>query len=376
MGSNMKIGLVCPYNITKGGGVQECVKAIRDGLIARGHQAYIITPRPTGEIDPPRGVIYLGNGTDFSSLATTTQLSASVTTEEIDHVLAHEKFNVLHFHEPWVPMLSRQILSRSRSVNVATFHAKLPETIMTKTLTRVVTPYTKSVLKYIHEYTAVSDAAKDFLATLMSDPITIIPNGIDLKQYKAPRTRVDNSPKQILFIGRLEKRKGVAYLLKAFAAYTEDRNDTKLLIGGDGTDREKLVQLAEDLGITDKVEFLGYISDHDKVQLLRTVDIFCSPALYGESFGIVLLEAMASGAATIAGNNPGYATVMRDLGSVSLVDPKNTKEFANRIKLFIDEPELRKLWRKWAKDSIGQYDYEQVIDQYEALYKAALKKHN
>lgn len=371
----MKIGLVCPYNITKGGGVQECVKALQAGLIARGHQAYIITPRPTGEMDPPRGVIYLGNGTDFSSLATTTQLSASITTEEIDHVLAHEKFNVLHFHEPWVPMLSRQILSRSRSVNVATFHAKLPETIMTKTLTRVVTPYTKSVLKYIHEYTAVSDAAKDFLSTLMDSPVHIIPNGIDLDHYKAPRTRPDNEPKQILFIGRLEKRKGVAYLLKAFAAYAEDRDDTELLIGGDGTDREKLVQLADDLGVSNKVKFLGYISDADKIHLLRSVDLFCSPALYGESFGIVLLEAMASGAATIAGNNPGYSTVMRDLGSISLVDPKNTQEFANRIKLFMDEPELRKLWRKWARDSIGQYDYEKVIDQYEALYKAAVKRH-
>ncbi len=372
----MKIGLVCPYNIMKGGGVQECVKALQHGLIARGHQTYIITPRPNGEMDPPHGVIYLGSGTDFSSLATTTQLSASITTEEIDHVLTHEKFNVLHFHEPWVPMLSRQILSRSRSVNVATFHAKLPETIMTRTLTRVVTPYTKSVLKYIHEYTAVSDAAKDFLSSLTNEPVHIIPNGIDLTQYKTPRTRPVNAPKQILFIGRLEKRKGVAYLLKAFAAFAGSRDDVELLIGGDGTDREKLELLRDELGIHDHVRFLGYISDDEKHRLLRSVDVFCSPALYGESFGIVLLEAMASGAPTVAGNNPGYATVMRGLGSVSLVDPKDTTEFANRLRLMIDEPELGKLWRKWAKESISQYDYEKVIDQYETLYKSAIKKHN
>lgn len=372
----MKIGLVCPYNITKGGGVQECVKAIQAGLIARGHQALIITPRPSGEIDPPRGVIFLGGGTDFSSLATTTQLSASITTEEIDHVLQHEKFNVLHFHEPWVPMLSRQILSRSRSVNVATFHAKLPESVMIKTLTSIVTPYTKSVLKYIHEYTAVSEAAKDFLSSLTADPVHIIPNGIDLTQYSSPRTRPVNNPKQILFIGRLEKRKGVAYLLRAFAQVAEGREDVRLLIGGDGTDREKLEQLTADLGITDKVEFLGYLSEERKHELLRSADVFCSPALYGESFGIVLLEAMASGIATVAGDNPGYQTVMRGLGSTSLVNPKRVKDFANRLRLFVDEPELRKLWRKWARESVQQYDYEKVIDDYEALYKAAVKKHS
>lgn len=375
MGKVMKIGLVCPYNITKGGGVQECVKAIQAGLIARGHQAYIITPRPAGEMDPPRGVIYLGNGTDFSSLATTTQLSASITTEEIDHVLQHEKFNVLHFHEPWVPMLSRQILSRSRSVNVATFHAKLPETMMVKTLSSVITPYTKSVLKYIHEYTAVSDAAKEYLASLTDEQIHIIPNGIDLSNYSAPRVRPKNSPKQILFVGRLEKRKGVAYLLRAFALVSEGRDDVELLIGGDGTDREKLELLARDLGISEKVRFLGYLSDAEKHRLLRSADVFCSPALYGESFGIVLLEAMASGAATVAGNNPGYSTVMRGIGAISLVNPKRPKEFSARLKLFLDEPELQLLWRKWARESVQQYDYDKVIDAYEALYKDAVKKH-
>ncbi len=125
----MKIGLVCPYNITRGGGVQEIVRALQTELIRRGHDVKILTPQPRELDDIDRQhVIFVGAAADYRSpLHTTSQFSVSADTYGIEQMLDEEQFNILHFHEPWVPMLSKQILSRSRSVNIATFHAKLPE---------------------------------------------------------------------------------------------------------------------------------------------------------------------------------------------------------------------------------------------------------
>ncbi len=371
----MKIGLVCPYNITKGGGVQECVKALQAGLEARGHAALIITPSPRKKAYGMKNTIFLGGMADFRSpMSTTTQIAVSADGNEIDEILAREKFDVLHFHEPWQPILSRQILSRSKSVNIATFHAKLPETMMSRTVARVVTPYTKSVLKYIHEYTAVSEAAMEYLRTMTDVPVSIIPNGIDLHHYHAPRRYPTKNEKTILFVGRLEKRKGIDYLLKAYKELCKVQDNVKLVIAGDGVDREKLELKVEEMQLKN-VKFLGYVSETRKRALMHDADIFCSPALYGESFGIVLLEAMASGLVTVAGNNPGYSAVLQGLGSVSLVNPRHTDDFVKRMLLLMNESEMRKLWRSWARSALPQYDYEAVVAQYEAVYKAACERH-
>lgn len=375
----MKIGLVCPYNIAKGGGVQEIVRAMRKELVARGHDARIITPQPKdiGDMDT-EGIIFVGQATDFHSpLHTTTQVSASADTEALEQMLETEQFDVLHFHEPWVPMLSRQILSRSKCVNVATFHAKVPETIMSRTVVKVVTPYLKSVLKYLDHLTAVSDAAAEYVGGLTDEPITIIPNGIDLKHYKRPMRRKDAQPKEtksILYVGRLEHRKGVKYLLQAYEHLAKQMSDVSLIIAGNGPDREKLELLAAELELPN-VQFLGYVSDEEKIRLLGESDLFCSPAIFGESFGIVLLEAMACGLVTVAGNNSGYAAVMQELGEISMVNPKDTEEFARRLHLLLTEEDLRKLWQKWAHSYVQQFSYPNVVEQYEALYNHAAKEH-
>lgn len=372
----MKIGLVCPYNIVRNGGVQEQVRAIRTELQKRGHDAKIITPEPRdiSECDQ-KGILFVGNSTDLRSpLHTTVQVSASMN-EEIEDMLEAEKFEVLHFHEPWVPMLSRQILSRSKAVNVATFHAALPGTRMSRTFVKIVTPYTRSTLKYIHEYTAVSEVAAEYICSLTDNPVAIIPNGIDLERFKVPVTHHDNKQhKTILYIGRLENRKGVKHLLRAFRLLTDQNPDVSLIIAGDGPYRYKLEMLAGSLDLHN-VTFTGYISDAEKIEYLRISDLFCSPALFGESFGIVLLEAMATGLVTVAGNNPGYSTILHGLGSVSLVDPKDNEEFARRLDLLLHEKQLRKIWRTWAKDQLDQYGFPQVVSQYEDLYEAALTKH-
>jgi phosphatidyl-myo-inositol alpha-mannosyltransferase len=374
----MRIGLVCPYN--NGGGVEKVVKALCDGLKERGHYVKIITPNPRPhEVNHynKEDTIFVGGGINFNSpTMTQTQLSASRDGDDIIAMLEREKFDILNFHEPPAPMLSRQILSRSNAINIGTFHSKIPETMMIRTVARVITPYTKSIMKYLHELTAVSEAGGEWASSLTNKHITIIPNGIDLKKYIKPKDRnVAASPqKNILFIGRLERRKGVKYLLRAYGYLAKQEPHVTLTITGDGPDREKLENQIKELELPN-VKFTGFVSDDDKLGLLAKADLFCSPAIVGESFGIVLLEAMATGLVTVAGDNSGYSSVMQGLGEVSLVNPRDSIEFARRLHLLLYENELRELWQKWALNYVKQFDWPKVVDQYEEFYQQALKRH-
>lgn len=373
----MKIGLVCPYNMFRGGGVQECVLALREGIQAHGHKAYVITPQPRDYTGPKvPGIIMIGGGTAFRSFHTSAQISASVDVDSLEEMLEIEKFDVLHFHEPWVPILSRQILMRSNAINIATFHAALPDRLMTKTIEKVVTPYTKSILKYLDIMTAVSPAATVYAKSLTNRRLNLIPNGIDLTKYSASNVdSVSKNTKTIFYIGRLEKRKGLKYLLDAFELIQKVHPKYRLVIAGDGPDREKLEDQVKDNKIKN-VKFLGYIDEKTKQKLFQESEIFCSPALYGESFGIVLLEAMASGCVVVAGNNAGYESVMKGSGQISIVNPKDTKQFARTLLLLASDMGLRRHWKKWAQEEVKQYDYAKVVDQYVKIYEAAYaKKH-
>lgn len=375
----MKIGLVCPYNINRYGGVLEVILALKDGLIDCGHEVKIITPKPRKE-EPKtvKDIIFLGTSTDFRSpAATTTQVSSSDDIDKIDALLEQEKFDILHFHEPWSPLLSRQLLQRSTAVNIATFHSKIPEAFMTRTVIKVVNPYLKSVLSYIDELTAVSASGADYVSSLTDQPITIIPNGIDLTKYKPSKkmAKPENAPKTILYIGRLEGRKGIKYLLRAFKVYCINHPEDQLIIVGDGPDREKLKLLSEDLELNN-VSFLGFVSEERKLELFNQADLFVSPALFGESFGIVLLEAMAMNVVTVAGSNSGYNDLMKGTGALSIVNAEDTEEFSRRLELLTYNEELRRVWQKWAKAYVKQFDYSKIVKQYEEFYQQALVKHH
>jgi phosphatidylinositol alpha-mannosyltransferase len=370
----MKIGLFSPYDMFKGGGVQEHITATQVELNKRGHDAVIITPQPRSyKGETPDGMLFIGGSADFKSpMHTVVQVSVTGSAEKIDAVLEQEKFDVLHIHEPWIPIVSRQLLSRSKAVNIGTFHARLPDTRVSKTIERVIKPYTKSILKYIDFFTAVSDPAAQYLRHLAKVNVQMIPNGIDLKKYMPDPTARFSKP-TIFYVGRLEKRKGVKYLIKAFKVLQERMPEAQLLIGGTGPDREKLEALVSEQDIQN-VQFLGYLKDADKIRIMQKADVFCSPALYGESFGIVLLEAMACGTPVVAGANPGYQTVLQGSGAIGIVNSKDLTDFARRLEIFLKDQDIQKLWKTWAKTYVKQFDYRHIVDQYEALYNEACKK--
>ncbi len=375
----MRIGITCPYHMFRGGGVQECVNALHDDLTRKGHYVRILTPRPRSyEGSIPEHIITLGVSVDTSAFSGTGwQWSFSVDTDEIDDVLAREKFDVLHFHEPWMPVWSQQVVQRSTCANVATLHALSFDNLTAKAIKNAVTPYTRQMIKYFDVFTAVSPAATTYFHSLSKRSVTIVPNGIDLNRYQVKPSSAIRNPKMktILYVGRLEERKGIKYLIRAFNELCATRDDVQLLLAGSGPDEKKLRQYVIELGVP-RVTFLGYISDEDKIHHLHKSDLFCSPAIFGESFGIVLLEAMAAGCPIVAGDNKGYQGVLRDIGALSLVNPKDTIDFARRLELMLYNEQLRKLWVKWALKYVSQFDYPNIVAGYEKVYKRAIQKHH
>lgn len=373
----MKIGLVCPYNMALGGAVQEIVKESYDELTRRGHDVVIISPHPK-QGDPTnlsQHIVYIGRAGDPKSpLGTVGQVSIA-RRNEIDEVLKRENFDVIHMHEPWVPLSNRQILKRVTCPVVATFHAKLPENWAATTIKTVGRVYTAPVLKHIDVCVAVSEPAAEHVSAVLGKPVQIIPNAVNLAAFTPAETwqPIDPRKKTLLYVGRLEARKGVKYLLSAFKLFHEKHPDTQLIIGGNGPDRAALEQQAINEG-TDAVLFMGYLEDAHKKELLQRADLFCAPAVYGESFGVILIEALASGQVLVAGNNPGYVSVMKELGATSLVNPRDSEAHAALLEKMLYDEELRGNYRSWAQQYVKQYDYSVVTDQYEKIYKQLVAK--
>jgi len=380
----MKIALVCPYNMfERAGGVGELVINLRSGLIKRGHKVKIITPRPLSfEGDTPEDYILLGTSAKFNAgLATDGTWTFNIGADEIKEVLDREKFDVINFHEPWAPILARQMLQQSDTVHVGTFHANLIDSAAAKSLVNLFLPYGKGIGEKLDLVTSVSPAPAQVL--IDKDPdhrlvknMVFIPNGINIKAFEAKPSLAIKHPKvkTILYVGRLEGRKGVKYLIRAYQDLAAKRKDVQLFIAGSGPDEEKLRMYVKENDIP-RVTFLGFITEQDKIHHLHRADVFCSPATRGESFGIVLLEAMAAGAPIVAGDNIGYLSVMKGTGSISLVNPKDTVDFSRRLEIMAFNEDIRSVWLKWASSYIKQFDYPKIVMQYEEAYKKAIKLH-
>ncbi len=380
----MKIALVCPYNMfDKVGGVQTLVMELADGLRKRKHEVKIITPRPFGfKGVAPKDYILLGTSTKFGAgIGTTGTWTYDIDGKAAKRVLAREKFDVINFHEPWAPILARQLLPLSKAAHVGTFHANLSDNQAAKYLVNLFLPYGRGIGEKLHMITAPSVAGATVL--LNKDPghrlvknIRYIPNGINTKLYRPLKKRTPLSgadTKTIVYVGRLEKRKGVEWLIKAFAELQREMPEAYLLIAGQGAQKSKLEQQVATQGIAN-VNFLGFVSDEQKRHLMGNADVFCAPAMYGESFGIVIIEAMAMGAPVIAGNNLGFESVLTGRGRLGLIDSEATADFANRLSVFLNDETINRLSRDWSLKEIKKYDYAKILDMYEEAFRQALQQ--
>ncbi len=334
----MKIGLVSPYVYPLPGGVTQHVRYLYENLRLRGHEVRILTSSHGLQRSSEGDVVRLGKGFSMPSNGSVGTITLSPRyVSQVRELLHHEQFDVLHFHEPFVPFLSLVILRESRSVNIGTFHAYGGWSPAYEFGSRALRGYADR----LHGRIAVSAAARHFIDRYFPGDYKVIPNGVDVTRFRGavPLTRWQDGTRNILFVGRFEPRKGVLDLLKAYRILRKTGCECRLLLVGGGPQEREARRYVATRRLKG-VEFLGRVSDDEKAQLFRTCDVYVAPATGRESFGIVLLEAMAAGAPIVASDIHGYKGVVRRGREALLVEPGEPKEIAAAIARLLRDREL------------------------------------
>jgi phosphatidylinositol alpha-mannosyltransferase len=292
--------------------------------------------------------------------------------------LRREEFDVLHLHEPLasaLPLTMLHLTGITNTLYVGTFHAWARRSLTSTSDWAYYSakPILGRYFRRLHGRVAVSPAAAEFVSRFFPGGYRIIPNGVDLDRFSdgvAPLAQYADGRINIVFLGRLEQRKGLKYLLRAIPIIRQHYPNTRFLIGGDGPQRVGFQTYVAQAGWRDVV-FLGRVPADQLPSLYATADVFCAPNTGGESQGIVLLEAMASGRPVVASDIPGFRSVISNQRDGLLVAPKNHEQLAWAVcHLLDDEDERRRLAfaaRERAKEFGWEYIAGQVLDYYREL---------
>ena len=368
----MKIGIVTPYAYPMPGGVNDHVGSLYRVLRARGHDVRIITSSHGLQKASEGDIIRVGKGfsVPFNGSMGTITLSPTYLAQ-MRAILERERFDVLHYHEPFVPFLSLVTLTLSTSVNIGTFHAFGGLSISYEFGKRMLGHYAGK----LHGRIAVSPAARHFISRYFPGEYKIVPNGVEPGRYQraVPIARYRDGVPNILFVGRMEPRKGLIHLLRAFRKLQRDGVRARLLLVGTGHgEREaRRYVLTRQL---ENVEFLGRVPEGQKAQLFKTADIYVSPATGRESFGIVLLEAMSAGAPIICSDIHGYRGVVRRDRDGLLVEPGNADALAASMRRLIDDPQLRAQLSRAGEERARLFTWERVGQAVEEYYGFVIRR--
>jgi len=368
----VKIGLVCPYIYPASGGVAQHVQYLYHGLRQRGHDVRILTASHGPQRASEGDIIRLGVGVSVpinASVGTLTFSPRYLT--QIDDMLERERFDILHFHEPFVPFLSLFLLRESTSVNIATFHAYAGFSPSYEFGSRALRAYAAR----LHGRIAVSAAARHFIDRFFPGDYKVIPNGVDVARFAhaVPIARWQDGTPNVLFVGRHEPRKGLLDLLKAHRILRKTGSNSRLLIVGSGPQEREARRYVATRGLQE-VEFLGRVTDAEKAQLFRTADVYASPATGGESFGIVLLEAMAAGTPIVASDIHGYKGVVRRGREGLLVPPREPRELAIAIDRLLREPALREQMGAAGQARAEEFSWPRVTAKVEDYYGFVIRR--
>jgi phosphatidylinositol alpha-mannosyltransferase len=356
----LKVGIVSPYGYPHPGGVNEHVRHTYEAMRRMGHDVWIITSRYGRERESEGHIIRLGTGYAFPANGSMGRVTVSWRFKErARELLAEQRFDVLHFHEPFVPFLSPTVLDQSDTVNVATFHAFGGFSPSYWVGSR----FAGRLAELLHGRIAVSGAARHFISRYFPGDYTIIPNGVDLDRFAdaEPFEELRDGTLNILFLGRFEERKGLIHLLKAYHRLRKRHVDARLLVVGTGPKSREYRRFVGLRGIRD-VEWLGRVSDDDKARYFASADIFCSPATGQESFGIVLLEAMAAGIPIVASDIHGYKNVMQRGVQGLLVEPRNPRALAAALYKLAGDPDLRHRMGEEGRARAPEYSWDRVTE--------------
>lgn len=367
----MKIALVSPYDFAHPGGVPNHISSLERCFTKMGHEVKVIAPASQAINSFGDRFIPIGKPRPIPSSGSIIRITISMKlASQIKAILAREKFDIIHLHEPFMPMLCSAVLRFSNTTTIGTFHAAdgRPGYNWGRPIS---TWLIKRRLPKLVGKIAVSNPALKYHSRYIPGPFEIISNGVDIKNFNPdvrPIEKFCDGKKNILFLGRLEHRKGLNYLLKAYQQVKEEVPDSRLIVVGPGTRLRKRYEKLVKRNHLEDVVFVGFASEEDKPRYFKTADIYCSPATGRESQGLVLLEGMAVGTPIVASNIDGYASVITHGEEGLLVPPKNIGELADALVTLLRDDELRR--RMGAKGIISaeKYDWEiiarKVFDYY------------
>jgi len=372
----MKIALVSPYDFPFPGGVTEHISHLYSCFTDEGHDVRILAPSSRDDVEIAQPNVYRLGKTIIPVPAnqSVARLTLSLTlSRRGKQILEAEQFDVVHLHEPLVPALPPTVLRFSKTTNVATFHVSR-ESYFGYVYGK---PLLKRFVRKLHGRIAVSAAAREFVHQYFPGDYRIIPNGIDVEAYERPYPplpELHDGKINLLYVGRLEKRKGLMYLLRALPLVKYHYPNLRLVVVG-GFNQEQLQEyrdFVDDARLSDVV-FKGFVSDEEKIRYYQNCDVFCSPAIGRESQGVILLEAMAAGKPVIASSIDGYRTVVRHEEDGLLVPPADEAALAVGLcRLLADEP-LRRRLAAAGHAKAQTYSWHKVSRQILDLYEEAME---
>jgi len=361
----MRIGMVCPYSFDVPGGVQSHVLQLAEVMRARGHTVSVLAPS-SPHVALPDYVVSAGKAVPIPYNGSVARLQFSPAVHRrVRRWLTDGDFDVLHLHEPNAPSLSMWALRVAEGPIVATFHTSTTKSLTLSVFQGVLRPWHEKIVGRI----AVSDLARRWQMEALGSDAVEIPNGVDVGWF-ASAPRLDGYPrpgKTVLFLGRYdEPRKGMAVLLEALPQLVGQFPDLQLLIVGRGDDAELRSRAGP---LATHLRFLGQVDDAGKASALRSADVYCAPHTGGESFGIVLVEAMAAGTAVVAADLHAFRRVLLDGAAGRLVPVSDSAALAAALAEVLRDDVLRERYIAAGAAAVRRYDWSVVADQIMRVYE-------
>ncbi|ORW15103.1 alpha-(1-2)-phosphatidylinositol mannosyltransferase [Mycolicibacter nonchromogenicus] len=361
----MRIGMVCPYSFDVPGGVQAHVLQLAEVLRARGHYVSVLAPA-SPDVVLPDYVVSAGRAVAIPYNGSVARLQFSPAAHrKVKKWLATGDFDVLHLHEPNAPSLSMLALNIAEGPIVATFHTSTTKSLTLSVVQGLLRPMHEKIIGRI----AVSDLARRWQMEALGSDAVEIPNGVDVAAFATalPLPGYPRAGRTVLFLGRYdEPRKGMAVLLAALPSLVERHPNVEVLIVGRG-DEEELRRSAGTLA--SHLRFLGQVDDAEKASALRSADVYCAPNTGGESFGIVLAEAMAAGTAVVASDLDAFRRVLNDGEAGRLAPVDDPAALAAALIEVLDDDALRAAYVAAGAEAVRRFDWPVVADQIIRVYE-------
>jgi len=373
----MKIALVSPYDFAYPGGVVNHISSLERHFTRMGNEVRVIAPMSRGVSVFGDRFIPIGRPRAIPTSGSIARVTISVRlSSQIKAVLDEEKFDIIHLHEPLMPMLCTTVLRLANTPIVGTFHAfgGRPGYDFGKPLTTILL---RRWFNKLDGKIAVSKPAMEFASRYFPEHYDIIPNGVDLERFSPEITPLDeftDGKLNILFVSRLEKRKGLNYLLQAYQQIKGEIPDSRLIVVGPGTRlRRKYEKWVARNGLKDVI-FVGYTSYDELPRYYKTADIFCVPATGRESFGIILLEAMAVSKPIVATSIEGYASLINNGVEGLLVPPKDRKQLAQALLSLATDESLRQRIGANGRTKALEYGWDRISQRILDFYQGILTR--